>query len=213
MKEAETKKAHSLLDIGAGNGLLSIPLSKGFRSYVAVEPKSKYVEILKNAGLEVIQAEFPVPVREKFDMVLCSHSISYLDKKYEVFLRAAWEAVGLGGELLLITFRGAEDDWNNLMKNLEPSKSELNLSEFNHILELLRSFGEMNMRIVTTRVTTGTLPELINALSFVYSDGVKERKEHFLSFGPKLEETLRSYKNANGFFFPFQHFFISATKS
>ena len=42
-KEIEKHKTESLLDIGAGNGLLSIPLSKKVESYLAVEPNKKFV--------------------------------------------------------------------------------------------------------------------------------------------------------------------------
>ena len=46
-EEIKSNHFSSILDIGAGNGDLSLPLSKLVNRYLAVEQKPKYVQRLK----------------------------------------------------------------------------------------------------------------------------------------------------------------------
>ncbi len=213
-KEIGRCNAESLLDIGAGNGLLAIPLSKKVSRYVALEPKESFVEKLKSGGLNVIQGSFPVPVSEKFDLVLSSHSLSYEKETFEPFIKKAFELLHPKGVFLIITFRGQDDDWTNLLDLLgKKDKTDRNRIMFNSIIELLNTLGAVTIRKVITKVTTDNLEDMIQALSFVFSDGKPEKKEAFLGYRIKLEKLLNSkYKIEQGYFFPFQHFFIMTKK-
>src|SRR3972149_4254514 len=75
----------SILDIGAGNGELSQPLSEEVEDYLCIEPKKDFVGLLRKKGLTVIESEFPTELDRQFDMVLCSHSVPYDKKKLEPF--------------------------------------------------------------------------------------------------------------------------------
>lgn len=220
-KEIEKYNVHSLLDIGAGNGLLSIPLSKKVDRYIAVEPKEEYVKKLKAADLEVIHEKFPTEINESFDLVLSSHSLySYKKENFEPFIKEAWNLVNPNGILLIITYRGQEDDWTNLMdqigvkkENLKIKIEDYNRIGYNGLIELLNSLGEVKTKKIITKVVTDNIEDMIQALSFVFSDGKMEKKKQFLSFRNKLEDVLNSqYKDDKGYYFPFQHFFITTKK-
>ena len=221
-KEIKKYNAHSLLDIGAGDGLLSIPLSKKVDRYLAIEPKGEYVKKLQDTGLEVAQGEFPMEINESFDLVLSSHSLgSYRKENFESFVREAWKLVNSKGVLLMITYRGQEDDWTNLMDHIGVKKKEFEIKigdynriGYNALIELLNSLGEIKTRKVVTKVVTDNIEDMIQALSFVFSYGKAEKKEQFLSFRTKLEKILNSkYKDDKGYYFPFQHFFITVEKA
>lgn len=206
--------ANSLLDIGAGNGLLSIPLSKRIDHYVAIESKVSFVEKLKEAGLTVMQATFPTNVEGSFDLVIASHSISYKKNLFEPFIRKAWELVKPDGTFLIITYRGQEDDWTNLLRELGENLIDYNRVGYNSTIELLYSLGEVKTRKVTTRVLTENIEDMLDALSFVASDGKPKRKERFMKKQSRIEKILNSrYRDGANYFFPFQHFFISTHKS
>ncbi|MBL7045239.1 MAG: class I SAM-dependent methyltransferase [Parcubacteria group bacterium] len=221
IKEIEKYNIKSVLDIGAGGGLLSIPLSKEVNRYLAIEQKEEYVEKLKDAGLEVVHGEFPTEVDESFDMVLASHSLnSYRKGNFESFAKEAFKLVNKGGVLLIITYRGQEDDWTNLMDDLGVKKKEFevkigdyNRIGYNTLIGLLNSLGEIKTRKVITKVETDNIEDMVQVLSFVFSYGKKEKEEQFIALRPKLEKILNSqYKNDNGYYFPFQHFFITTKK-
>lgn len=203
----------SLLDIGAGNGLVSIPVARVCKRYCAVEKNSGFVEKLRTAGLAVVEGQFPIPVHDTFDMALVSHAISYKKDSFESFITEAWKLINPGGVFLIITFRGQEDDWTQLMEDIKEPMEDYYRTGFNAIIKLLYSLGEVTMRRVTTTVTTETLEDMLFALSFVASDGKAERKEGFLKHTPKLRKVLNSkYKTEHGYSFPFQHFFITTRK-
>ena len=213
-KEIKKLKTESLLDIGAGNGLLATPLSKEVSRYLAIEPKLSFVEKLKSNGLDVVQSNFPVSISEKFDLILSSHSLSYDKENFEPFIREAFNLLNQNGVFLIITYRGQEDDWNNLLDFVGKKKMDYNRMIFNSIIELLNNLGNVTIRKVITKVTTDNLDDMIQALSFVFSDGKPEKKEKFLGYKVKLEKFLNSkYKIEHGYSFPFQHFFIMTQKT
>src|SRR3990167_8971954 len=90
----------SVLDIGAGNGEISIPISKKVKRFLAIEHIEEFSNKLKWNGIEVISKTFPTNLNEKFDLVLCSYSVPYERKDYEPFLSDAFEAIKRQGTLL-----------------------------------------------------------------------------------------------------------------
>jgi len=221
-KEIEKYNIHSLLDIGVGDGLLSIPLSKKVRRYLAIESKEEYVKNIQEAGLEVVQGKFPIKINESFDSVLSSHSLgSYRKENLESFVRGAWKLVNLKGILLIITYRGEKDDWTNLMDYIgaRDERFDIKIVDYNKIgydtlIKLLNSLGEVKIRKVITKVVTDNIEDMIQALCFVFSYGKTEKREQFLSLCTKLENILNSqYRDGMRYYFPFQHFFIVTQKT
>ena len=199
----------SLLDIGAGNGLLSIPISKKVQTYLAVEPNENFVRNLKEAGLQVIHAGFPLPIPGEYDMVLLSHIISHKQESFEPFLKESWKLVKQDGVLLTITFRGQEDDWTMLLKEIGEDLGDHHRKSFNAMIEFFNNLGEVKTRKVVSHIYAKNTADMIQALSFVYSNAIPAKKEKFLLKSQKIEKMLNSkYKTDSGYAFPFKHFFI-----
>ncbi len=96
-KEIEKHPVQSLLDIGAGEGSLSIPLSKAVNEYLAVEMKPEFAQKLQKAGVTVIESEIQkATISNQFDTVLMSHSL-YFREDYRGFTEKAWSLVKPGG--------------------------------------------------------------------------------------------------------------------
>lgn len=213
IQEIKKRKAKSLLDIGAGNGLLSIPIAQVVDRYLAIEPKEVFVKTLKAAGLDVIHDRFPTILEDQFDFVLSSHSIKYDKALFEPFVRAAWKCVAPNGALVIITYRGQEDDWTRLMDALGENPTDRNRVGYNGLIMLLNDLGEVKTKKIKTTVRTDTIDDMIDALALVAANGVPERKEEFMKKRTKLEKILRSsYTKNSGFEFPFQHYIISTLK-
>ncbi|QQS60689.1 class I SAM-dependent methyltransferase [Candidatus Falkowbacteria bacterium] len=202
----------SLLDVGPGDGRLSIPLSLEVDNYVGVESNSLYVNKLRAANLRIVHGDFPLDIDESFDMVLMSHSLTYKPNLIIDFINKGWELLKTSAILLIITFRAKDDDWTSLLSKIGENPLKKYQDCYTIIEETLKSFGNLQINKVVTEVTTDTLDDMIEALSFVASDGNLERKNLFLSHSEELKEILNEYTKNGSYFFPFQHFCLMVKK-
>lgn len=203
----------SLLDIGPGNGDLSIPLSREVEHYVGVEPIDVYAQKLQAAGLHIINQPFPADILEHFDMVLACHVISFTDTDIPEFLNAAWERIVSGGTMVVVTHSGAESDWGRLTATLEQKDLPYHRAVFERIRQLLDERGKMELRTVKTTVESDSKGQMIEALGFVWSDGEPQKFSEFMSHKESVAAFLdQSYVNQSHYLFPFEHTFIIATK-
>jgi len=103
-RDLKHRRVQTVLDIGAGNGDLAIPLSTQVDRYVAIEPKGDYATRLREHDIAVIEQAFPCELGTTFDAVLSSHSLPWKSAVYIPFLSAAWAHVAEKGVLLVITY-------------------------------------------------------------------------------------------------------------
>ncbi|HSX24877.1 MAG TPA: class I SAM-dependent methyltransferase [Candidatus Andersenbacteria bacterium] len=205
----------SMLDIGAGNGELSVPLSKFVREYMAVEHNPSHIIALEKAGLTVIPEKFPCRIPGEFDFVLASHVLSYQAENQSEFLALAFEKVKARGALLVITFRSHEqNEWTNLIERLDMPVHEQYSSGFAALVNIVRDItDDYVIRKVRTEVRTDTFDDMAQALAFVASDGVTDAANTFLERREKLKALLdEKYRQGSQFVFPFDHFFIQIAK-
>jgi SAM-dependent methyltransferase len=213
VKEIKSANAKSLLDIGAGNGLMAIPLSKQIEIYIAVESKPKFIEKLKEAGINAIEGLFPINIDQKFDMALSCHAISYKEEIFVPYIQKAMDLLNPNGRFVIVTFRGQEDEWTQLLKDLGIPQMDYNRVGYNSIIEFLHTFGDVLMKKVTTTVDSKSLEDMVDVLSFVYHGGNTDQKVKFSTKTEKLKKILNAkYKSDKGYRFPFQHLFITTKK-
>ena len=204
----------SILDIGAGNGDLAIPLSKmdNLENYLAIEPSLKFSKKLKEKNINVLVGKFPneVNVEEKFDLVLSSHSIPTDKEKMIPFIENAKRLNSKNGKLVIITYKGEEDDWTELCGLLNENRFQINQIFYKDIIEQLSKIGEVKIKKITTTVSSPNIEDVLQALSFVFGYGEVDRKKYFFKNENLIKDLLvkKYYKN-NIFSFPFRHFFIS----
>jgi SAM-dependent methyltransferase len=210
-RNLRTLRPSSLLDIGAGNGELSIPLSRNIPDYVVIERKPEYVSTLYKAGLDVIAGSFPECVKRlpqfSFDAVLVSHSAPWHEDEYVPFLEAATSLVRKGGRLIVITYDNAESAWGRMRDACGDPVSESSRMRIASLKARLGTFGHVTCATAETHVRTSSLRDLMEALAFVYSDGDMERAELFIrnqQYRKYLDEHNRT---KHGFEFPFEHLF------
>jgi len=203
-------KFQSVIDIGAGEGSISIPLSKRFSRYLAIEQNNLHADILRKNNIEVLEKPFPCKISERFDAVISCHSISHKPEVYKPFINSAVEILRPGGSFLLVDFRGRNDSWSSLMQKIDkPSVAE---DEFhvNQIYSILLSRGETQWSIVKSKLLTKDLEDMVKSLSFVYSGGDRKRREYFLS---KREIVVNVLKKRHwcdyGYMFIFEHKIIN----
>lgn len=216
LRDIEIAGVASVLDIGAGPGELGRAIASRVKKYLAIESNPLYIEKLKGAGLEVVAAKFPdVSIEESFDFVLASHVISYRNTLLQPFLEKAASLINPHGLLLLITHRGGEaDDWAALVNIFGESVVKDYMNKFQDIVNILKRYGEVEVRIVITTVETKKIEDLLTALSFVYSNSKAELLQKWQANIPILQKWLETnYKTSEGYSFPFRHHFVSLKRA
>lgn len=204
--------AHSLLDIGAGNGDLAVPLSKLIDVYVAIEPKPDYAAKLQRAGITTIQGAFPCEISQTFDVVLASHVIPWEEAESEAFLRAAWKRLNQSASFMMITYDEEKSAWGELLEKSGLPLTTVGQGHLDGYKKLLASFGVLETETITTYVETDGLDEMLLALSFVYGDGKPEDDEQFRE-NSVVKKTLETRYHFNGHYrFPFTHYLLQARK-
>lgn len=207
-EKIKERKVSSLLDIGAGDGLLSLPLSNEVKRYLAIEESDYFTEELERKGLKVKKGSFPLDIEDTFDMVLVSHS--HPDSGYEQFISSAYNLLALNGCLLLITYKDRDSEWVNLLREVGEEGVEMERVGYQELSKYMQTLGRVNIEKEISIVTAPTAEELFNALSFVFSDGDEEKKERFSLHKERLCAIFKlRYNTGKVFSFPFQHFFIS----
>ena len=208
-------KIRSLLDIGAGNGTIAIPLSKKVKNYMAIEKNKSFVNNLKSEGIGVIEEEFPkkdINLEGTFDMVLCSYVIPH-NKNFKKFVSKAWEYISPRGYLLIVTHRQFHDEWGKFCKKIKFKVYWDSSSFFSNLIIYLKSLGEVYVKEVVTPVKSENLGEFFSALAFVASQGDKNKESLFYKNKDKIDKIInRNYNKKKSYEFPFKHYFILCRK-
>ncbi len=215
LQDVDTFQPKSMLDIGAGNGAIALPLSRRVATYTAVEANGAYVKTLRKAGVDVIEGFFPFPLPRKYDYVLASHCVSFVPWLMEEMVDGAWDAVEERGRLTVVTMdRRGGSDWKKLMDTVGLQFGLRNPDGFERLTMLLRRFGSLSVENLTTHVRTKTAQQMVDALSFVGSNGIAEPYCNFMYKAESVREILDSnYQTPDGYQFPFEHLFLRVEKN
>lgn len=134
-------KIKSVLDIGAGDGVLASKIFDIVDSYTALEKESAKCKKLSDKGLNVIEGEFPhVVLNHTYDLVLSSHSIPEDVEMVDAFVSSAWNYVRKGGVFLIVTFKGGKGDLYKFKKDIE-GKAKIFDEAIFHVLQ--KSVGKL----------------------------------------------------------------------
>jgi SAM-dependent methyltransferase len=206
----------SIFEIGPGPGDISRALANTVEAYSAVEMNQEYAQALQSESLNVINGTFPnTDVEGKFDLVLAIHVITYDDNTEKMISRAG-EHLNDGGHMVLVTYRELDSDWTRLMKSAGYEQiSSIHAYTFEEMEELITNLSHTPPQISTiqTHVHTSSPTEMINALSFVASNGDAKRAEEFRARSSTIIPLLEEYKSKNGYSFPFTHHFLIVQKT
>lgn len=209
----EKLRPKRMLDIGAGNGDLALPLARSVAQYVAIEPNAGYAAKLREQGLDVIEKPFPCAVPGVFDVAVLSHVLPWGRAEYTSFLEWAWSAVAEKGSLLVVTYDDEpRSEWNNFLSQCGLAFGRAYGGRMEGVESLLKRYGEVGRAVITTHVETDSAQDMIEALAFVYSDGLPEKLETFRRH-EKVRTALRAQYQQNGIFrFPFDHLLLEVRR-
>lgn len=203
-------KIKSMLDIGAGHPVLAVPLSKKVDTYVGVEARPDRVRRLQSAGLEIVEGKFPkVEIANTFDLVLSSHSIPEKVYEYSQFLERAWELVHTGGRLVIVTFKGAGGDLENLANLLREDRKDRDRQKYDEMMRVLSTFGKVLKEKVTSHSNSEDVEQMADLLSFSIGGSDDEKS----LYRQKLKDILNEKYEVEGKFkFPHKHLVLIVRK-
>lgn len=189
----------SLLDIGAGQPFLASKLNNIVENYLAVEYNTKFIKALKENHINVIEGRFPKNFpKNKFDLVLTSHSLPEDVRLYESFLKKAWDLVEPEGALVVITFIGSLNKDHDLIKELKINLNEEDDLKSLKILDVLSELNSVEIREIVSHSTISSLKDMIEFLSFML--GVDKEK-----LKKQKNAIIDKYKKGSEFIFPHKH--------
>ncbi len=204
-----TNHIHSLLDIGAGDGLLALCLIKAVSNYVAVEKNKQYTRELRKGGIIVIKGAFPIEIEGTFDIVLISHSVPERGELYRNFFKKAWQKVKKKGILVVITFKGTNGGFSELYKRVFGENNKKDQQLYRRIRAQLNRLGKIQTKKVTSILKSKDIEVMIKIFSFLSSNKAfgKIFKEE------KLRQVLKKhYKIPGGYAVPSNHLILSIKK-
>jgi hypothetical protein len=152
--------ATAILDIGGGTVETAVPISKLVLHYSAVEQNATRAAALKTAGLDVIEARFPISLARKYSLVVASHSLPSRMEEVSVFLEGASVCVDRGGCLLVVTFADANPHIFDLRARLTGFKRTKS-KEYSLLIDMLSRFGSVETWQVVSEATSHSLDEML----------------------------------------------------
>ena len=200
----------SLLDIGASQGFLAAALAQETKRYVAVESDQQRAAVLRAQGISVIEGVFPnVHIQGVYDLVLTSHSVPESAELYEMFFTKAWELVAPDGLLLVITFKGAQDDLFTLSRYFDKSWGDDDWLKLNEMHQVLSRFGSVSTEKITSHSYADNVADIADMLTIAIGGTSAEKAAR----RSELERIVGTkYKNESGYVFPHEHLVLSVEK-
>ena len=211
----EENNSRSILDIGAGLLSTAFAISGLVERYLAVEIDAQRVKNLEDAGLGVVQGDFPnVETKDSFDCVLSSHSIPErsddIQRDYSDFLHGAWELVADKGVFHIITFKGSKMENDLIREELcdEPFAVDPKFEIMMNIIKILTA------HVKTSQFSSFLISDSAEKIAEESWRGVfksvAEYKNHAEDF---LDIIKKRYRDGEGLYkMPTQHLALTAFK-
>ena len=171
IKITRPSKKWRFLEVGAGNGYLTLKIAKMVRESVIIEPSSRLISIIKqklkknsNCKIKIIQQYIEnVELTKTFHLILMSHVLSSIE--INDWIAVLKKIISHLNGYLLIVYPGNEGDLANLIKIFWGKvHKDLPLPNYNIIQELLIKVSGVKPKhkIINAKLT---IPDIITAFN------------------------------------------------
>lgn len=174
-----------LLDIGPGEGTITLSLKNVFDRVEVVEEKGLYCDKLAQHGIICHKTKFEqFETSTRYDVILASHVLTYLDDK-ESMIAKMYELLKVGGRLFI--FNMAYDGLMQVIKE----KIHPNLENRTDLIvqEILKKYARFEREVIPINLSSQTPEEMAKLVEFL-SEKDKDK------FG-KEKENIQSLIQAN----------------
>jgi len=203
----------SILDIGAGNGVLARRLRDTYSEYLAIEEKDVFVKQLQEHSIPVLHARFPIELSSMYDMILCSHSFPESIEEYTPFIETAWKGVAAGGTLLAISFKGS-DGLEKKLRDTYIGVSETSDDEmFQELIRLLQARSMIEVSRFQSLWFSDSLEDLALFASKTIGGSEEQKRKYLPDLTHTIESIRSQYPSSHRYVFPAQHVTVLARKA
>jgi SAM-dependent methyltransferase len=205
--------ARSLLDIGAGNGVLAKQLAAAVGTYTAVEHSQENIDALQSLKLSVIADSFPTYVKDRYDVVLISHAVPEAAEHLRAFVSTAWHAVAPGGALLIVTFKGSHGQDVAFINTWRGTDGPADPQLYRALLDTLQQYGEPKRWTATSAFQAETR----DAMRYLLTQSIRpdiERGQTQQAYDNYIERALDARAQSDGTYRQTsEHVFLLVQKS
>ncbi len=185
------------LDIGAGGGHLTIPLSGAFKRTTVVEPNARQAEFLRRRcpafevhNVRFGEAELPA---QAFDFVLCSHVLYYVNEAlWPELVDRMYRLLAPGGRLAIVLQSplGETADFFNTF-----TRYDVDVLGLWH--RLIHAYGDhsVEVRYFTNEIWTEGLEDMTDIGLFLLLDArLRERREEIRAYMENRHKVPGGYR-------------------
>lgn len=164
---------HAFLDVGPGEGELTIPISSLFESTTIIEVNSKFIVLLEskipnlrvlNTGIEDLKANR----KDAYDLILLSHVLYYVDIcAWNDVIRVLYSMLAARG-MLVVVLNDNTGDWGELIarfKNKYPGQCAFNYRPFSEFISAIETTYQ-NIKVVpySSQLTYSDIDSAVEAV-------------------------------------------------
>jgi len=153
----------SLLDIGCGEGTITLALKDMFDRVEVVEEKKNYCENLEKQGIVCHNTKFEdFQTSSRYDVILASHLLTYLDDK-EKAIAKMYQLLKVGGKIYI--FNMTYDGLMQVIKEkIHPDIS--NRTDL-QVQEIVKKYVKYEREIIPINMETKTDEEMLGMIKFL----------------------------------------------
>lgn len=203
------KKVH-FLDIGGGNGALTLPLSKKVGRTLVVEPNPSFAQHFSLKGIPCINERWETArIREKFDFVLAAYVVTHFPKtKIRGLVGKMMNCLRPNGKLVMIAVDEKAGSWRQIHTYFYKLIGLQRKSSTQELKKIAKTLRAKKIKI-TTAVRANNEEKMLRVLSFdfgKYGNKFEQHKE-------KLKSYLRRKRDNNGIMLNIMHWIFIVAKN
>ncbi len=186
----------SFLDIGAGNGSLTLKISKKVKSTLVVEPnQSFYKLLLKQKGIRILNKKWEeVNLNESFDFILAAYVITYFPKtKRKQLIKKIYNILKPGGSILILSVDAKKGSWRKIHTYFYNLINHDHYSSDSELKQIVQKYGAVS-KSFKTQVISKNSDEMLRILGFDFH----KYSADFFKFSSHLKKFMKKYSDASG---------------
>ncbi len=186
----------SFLDIGGGDGSLTLNIARKVGRTTVVEPNRGLCKgLTRHQKIRVINKKWEdIHLAEKFDFILAAYVVTYFPRsRRKQLIRKMYHLLNPGGKLLILSVDAKKGSWRKVHSRFYELMGHFHHSSDDALKRIVAEYDTISKSFKTSVIArnTGEMMEILHFDFHNYPDAL-------LKFSEALERFLRKYKKPDG---------------